>query len=165
VEGVALRPAGDADRTFLAQVYASTRADELALLPWTEDQKAGFIAHQFEAQDAHYRTHYDDAAFDVIEVDGEPAGRLYVHRGPSDIRIVDIALAPPFRGRGLGTGLLRSLIAEAEDSGRRLSIHVEMSNPARRLYERLGFRPVGEHGVYLRMEWGPAARAQAKMAS
>jgi ribosomal protein S18 acetylase RimI-like enzyme len=149
---VVVRPAADGDRTFLAQVYASTRAHELALLPWTDEEKAAFVAHQFEAQDAHYRAHYDGASFGVIEVDGEPAGRLYVHRGPSDIRIVDITLAPAFRGRGLGTGILRSLIAEAEGSGRKLSIHVEVNNPARRLYERLGFRPAGEHGVYLLME-------------
>jgi len=152
MEQVGLRPASSADRPFLAQVYATTRAEELALVPWTEEQKARFVAHQFEAQDAHYRTHYGDGTFDVIEVDGEPAGRLYVHRGPSEIRIVDITLAPAFRGRGLGTRLLRALIDEAEDRGCKLSIHVEMNNPAQRLYERLGFRPAGEHGVYRLME-------------
>jgi ribosomal protein S18 acetylase RimI-like enzyme len=155
VEQVALRPAGDDDRAFLAEVYGSTRADELAMLPWSDEQKAAFLAHQFEAQDTHYRAHYDGAAFDVIEVDGEPAGRLYVHRGAHEIRIVDIALAPAFRGRGLGTGLLRALIAEADSGGRTLSIHVEMSNRARSLYERLGFRAVGEHGPYVLMERPP----------
>jgi ribosomal protein S18 acetylase RimI-like enzyme len=152
VERVVLRPAGDADRPFLERTYASTRVDELALLPWTDEQKSGFIAHQFEAQDAHYRSHYSDAAFNVIEVDGEPAGRLYVHRGRSEIRIVDIVLAPPFRGRGIGTRLLAALIAEADDGGLKLSIHVEVNNPARRLYERLGFVHAGEHGIYLLME-------------
>jgi ribosomal protein S18 acetylase RimI-like enzyme len=155
VEKVVLRPAGAADRAFLLQVYGSTRADELALLPWTDEQKAGFIAQQFAAQDAHYRKHYDGAAFDVIEVDGEPAGRLYVYRGSHEIRIVDIALVPAFRGRGLGTRLLRDLIVEADDGGRKLSIHVEVTNPARRLYERLGFRPAGEHGIHLLMERTP----------
>jgi ribosomal protein S18 acetylase RimI-like enzyme len=155
MEKVALRAARAGDRTFLAQVYASTRAEEMAMLPWTDEQKAAFVAHQFEAQDAHYRTHYDGATFDVIEVDGEPAGRLYVHRGPTEIRIVDIALTPAYRGRGLGTALLQRLIAEAAGGGRTLSIHVEMSNPARRLYERLGFRPAGEHGPYVLMERRP----------
>jgi ribosomal protein S18 acetylase RimI-like enzyme len=155
VERVVLRPAEAADRGFLLQVYASTRAKELDLLPWTDEQKAGFVVHQFEAQDSHYRTHYGDAAFDVIEVKGVPAGRLYVHRGPREIRIVDIALIPAFRGRGIGSRLLRGLIAEAEDGGRKLSIHVEMDNPARRLYERLGFRRAGEHGVHVLMERAP----------
>lgn len=152
MERVALRPAGLADRAFLAQVYASTRADELALLPWSDEQKAGFVAQQFEAQDTHYRKHYVDAAFAVVEVDGEPAGRLIIHRGSREIRIVDIALLPAFRGRGLGTRLLGDLIAEADRDGRKLSIHVEVHNQARSLYERLGFRPVGEHGVHVLME-------------
>ena len=91
----------------------------------------------------------------MIEVDGERAGRLYVHRGTGDIRIMDIAVAPEFRGRGLGTELLRSLIAEANESARKLSIHVEANNPARSLYERLGFRPAGEHGIYVLMERAP----------
>jgi ribosomal protein S18 acetylase RimI-like enzyme len=74
-----------------------------------------------------------------------------VHRGPRDIRIMDITLAPAFRGRGIGSGLLRSLISEVEGSRRTVSIHVEINNPARRLYERLGFEYAGEHGVYLLM--------------
>jgi ribosomal protein S18 acetylase RimI-like enzyme len=150
-----LRPATDADREFLIGVYASTRAEELAPLPWDEATKRAFIEQQFEAQDLHYRSHYPGAALDVVEVGGDPAGRLYVHRGEHEIRIMDIALAPAFHGRGIGTGLLGSLIAEADASRRRLSIHVEQNNPARSLYDRLGFRPVGEHGVYLLLEREP----------
>ena len=150
-----LRRVADADRAFLLDLYASVREPELAQVWWDASAKRAFIAQQFAAQDAHYRRHYDGATLDVIEVDGEPAGRLYVHRGPRDIRIMDIALIPPFRGRGIGSGLLRALIAEAEVSARTLSIHVEMNNPARRLYERLGFRPAGEHGVYVLMERRP----------
>jgi ribosomal protein S18 acetylase RimI-like enzyme len=150
-----LRPVAGDDRGFLVDLYASIREPELALVPWDEATRRAFVEHQFSAQDAHYRQNYPGATLDVIEVDGRPAGRLYVHRGPTDIRIMDIALAAAFRGRGIGTGLLRTLIAEAEASDRKLSIHVEMNNPARSLYERLGFRPAGEHGVYVRMEFTP----------
>jgi ribosomal protein S18 acetylase RimI-like enzyme len=141
----------EGDREFLVELYGSVRERELAHVPWDEDMRRAFIEQQFTAQDAHYREHYPGATLDVIEVDDEPAGRLYVHRGPRDIRIMDIALAPAFRGRGIGSGLLHALIAEAEESDRMLSIHVELNNPARRLYERLGFRPAGEHGVYVLM--------------
>ena len=151
-----LRPVGDSDRAFLVDLYASVREPELAHVPWDDNMKRAFVEHQFAAQDTHYRAHYPGATLDVVEVDGEPAGRLYVHRGPSDIRIMDVALVPAYRGRGIGTTLLRGLIAEAEGSGRKLSIHVEMNNRARRLYERLGFRAAGEHGVYVLMERVPA---------
>jgi ribosomal protein S18 acetylase RimI-like enzyme len=151
-----LRPVEDADRAFLVELYASTREEELAQVEWGPGAREAFVEQQFTAQDAHYRANYPGATLDVIEVEGEPAGRLYVHRGPADIRIMDIALAPPFRGRGIGTSLLRELMAEADASGRKLSIHVETNNPARSLYDRLGFRPAGEHGVYVLME-RPAA--------
>src|ERR687898_782238 len=133
-----LRPVADRDRAFLVDLYGSVRESELARVPWSDETKRAFVEHQFSAQDAHYREHYPGATLDVIEVDGEPVGRLYVHRGPSDIRIMDIALAPAFRGQGTGTGLLRTLMTEAAASGRKLSIHVEANNPARTLYDRLG---------------------------
>jgi ribosomal protein S18 acetylase RimI-like enzyme len=153
--GVRLRPVTDADRPFLLELYAGVRAPELALVPWDEATKRAFVAQQFAAQDAHYRAHYPGATLDVVEVGGAPAGRLYVHRGEHDVRIMDIALAPEHRGRGIGTALLRALIAEA--GARTLSIHVEAGNPARRLYERLGFRPAGEHGVYLLLTYANTA--------
>jgi ribosomal protein S18 acetylase RimI-like enzyme len=153
---VRLRPVEDADRAFLLELYASTREEELAQVEWDERSKRAFLEHQFAAQHAHYSGNYPGATLDLIEVDGVAAGRLYVHRGASDIRIMDIALAPAFRGRGIGTALLRQLMAEADESGRKLSIHVEMNNPARSLYGRLGFRDAGEHGIYVLMERPPS---------
>src|SRR5215212_7666732 len=158
---VTLRAVAADDEAFLRRVYASTRAEELAQIPWTDEQKAAFVDHQFTAQTAHYAEHYTGLTSDVIEVDGEPAGRLVVARWPEEIRIVDITLLPEFRGDGTGSGLLRGLIDEARAAGKRLSIHVEMQNPAMRLYERLGFRPVGDAGVYLLMALDP----QVKIAS
>jgi ribosomal protein S18 acetylase RimI-like enzyme len=152
-----LRPVADADRDFLVDLYGSTRDEELSMVAWDAATKRAFVDHQFSAQDAHYRANYPGATLDVVEVDGAPAGRMYVHRGPSDIRIMDIALAPAFRGRGIGTSLLRTLMDEADASRRKLSIHVEMNNPARSLYDRLGFLPAGEHGIYVLMERPPAS--------
>jgi ribosomal protein S18 acetylase RimI-like enzyme len=154
-----LRPVGPDDEPFLVSVYASTRADELAPVPWTDEQKAAFVAHQFAAQSAHYAEHYTGLSSHVILVDGQPAGRLLVARWAEEIRIVDIALLPAFRGRGTGTALLRDLMAEARDAGKTLSIHVEINNPALSLYRRLGFRPAADEGIYVRMDWDPAAAA------
>lgn len=158
---ISFRPIGDDDLPFLARVYASTRREELAAVPWTEEQKTGFLHSQFEAQHAHYRQHYQGASFDVVLVDDEPAGRLYVDEWPGEIRLVDVALLPEHRRRGIGTRLVRGVMARAEAAAKPLTIHVEGFNPALRLYERLGFRRIGEHGPYLLMEWRPAGAAPA----
>lgn len=148
---------------FLLRVYHSTREEELAMVvDWTEEMKAAFIRQQFAAQHVWYQDHYEGATFDVILLDGVPAGRLYVHRREREIRLVDITFLPEFRGGGLGTSILRDLMAEGEASNRPLTIHVEVYNPAMRLYERLGFRSIEERGPYLLMEWKPS---QLKTAS
>ena len=161
-----LRPVRDEDRGFLLELYGESRAGELALVCWDERTKAAFVRQQFSAQDEHYRRHYEGASLAIVEVGGERAGRLYVHHGEREIRIIDILLARAFRGRGIGSRLLRGLIAEARDSGRVLSVHVEIRNPARALYERLGFRAAGEHGAHVLMQLAPSSRqAQVNTAS
>ena len=154
---ISLRPVEDGDMEFLLALYATTREDELKQVPWTPEQKTAFVHHQFWAQHTHWHENYTDTTWDVVLVDGVPAGRLYVARWPEDIRIVDVALMPGHRGAGIGTGLIREIFAEGDESGRKVSIHVEIFNPARRLYERLGFVQAGEHGVYLLMERHPVA--------
>jgi ribosomal protein S18 acetylase RimI-like enzyme len=149
---VSLRPTEPADDGFLRRVYASTREDELLAVPWSDDQKDEFLRQQFDAQDAHYRAHYDGSSFDVVVVDEVPVGRLYVARWRDEIRIMEVALLPEQRNAGIGAALLLSLLDEGARTAKRVSIHVERHNPARRLYERLGFRAVADNGVHLLME-------------
>ena len=151
-----LLPVQPGDRELLYRVYAGTRTEELAVVPWDDAEKDAFLRAQFEAQDRWYRENYPRASFEVIVIDGEPAGRLYVHRGAGEIRIVDIAFLPEHRGNGAGTALLRDILAEADAAGKRVTIHVERLNPALRLYERLGFAVAEDKGVYLFLERLPA---------
>jgi ribosomal protein S18 acetylase RimI-like enzyme len=159
---VALRNTTGEDSDFLFRVYASTRAEELALTPWSDEQKAQFCRMQFNAQTTDYRANYPDARYSIIERGGKAAGRLIVDRGEREIRVIDISLMPEARGAGIGTRLLRELMEEAGEAGKTVSIHVEKFNPALRLYLRLGFRPVEDKGVYLLMEWRaePASPAE-----
>ena len=154
--GVELRPRRDDDRPFLARLYASTRADEMALLDWSQEEKTAFLAMQFEAQTRHYDEHYGDAEFLIIERNHEPIGRLYLQRREDEIRIVDIALLPKAQRAGIGGRLLRRVLDEAADTGRAVRIHVERNNPALALYQRLGFRKIDDLGVYYLMEWTTA---------
>jgi GNAT superfamily N-acetyltransferase len=150
---VSLRPITPEDVSFLAAVYASTRWDELAPTGWSDEEKTVFCRRQFDAQSEHYREHYPEAAFEIVEKDGRGIGRLYVARWEREIRIVDISLLPEFRGGGIGSQLLRTLQEEARSAGKLLTIHVERFNPALRLYQRLGFEEVEDKGVYLLMRW------------
>jgi ribosomal protein S18 acetylase RimI-like enzyme len=157
VSVITLRPATEHDEGFLRAVYASTREFELAQTDWSDEQKAYFCLQQAQAQSAHYRQHYPTAQYFVIERGDQSAGRLYVDHWEKEIRIMDIALLPEFRGLGIGAQLLRQLQSEAQQSSKILSIHVETFNPARRLYERLGFQVAEDKGVYVLMSWTPDA--------
>jgi ribosomal protein S18 acetylase RimI-like enzyme len=151
---LALRPATDTDTEFLIGVYAGAREQELNQVAWDAEQKDAFIRMQFAAQDSYWREQRPAASFDVVLAGGEPAGRLIVDCAEDEIRIVDVALLERFRSQGIGTSLLADVLAEAERSGRRVTIHVECFNlRARAWYERLGFAQIGSTGVYDLMEW------------
>ena len=162
---VTLRPVVDEDHDFMRRLYHSTRAEEMKHFPFTEQQKTAFLDSQFAAQTAHYSSHYPACERSIIERDGLPVGRLYVDRTPTEISIVDIALLPEARGTGIGTTLLRAIQSEATRGQRPLTIYVDASNPALRLYEREGFRVLRTNGPYLLMEWRSPAVSYVNTAS
>ena len=150
-----LRPITPDDGAVLYRIYASTRSGELALTDWTDDQKESFLQQQFAAQHDYYQANYPAAHFQIVEWRGEPIGRLYVDRWADQIRVIDIALLPEARGRGVGTQLLQAILDEGRQSNLPVTIHVERFNPALRWYERLGFQVVADKGVYLFLKWTP----------
>jgi ribosomal protein S18 acetylase RimI-like enzyme len=159
---ISLRPEAPKDADFLFRLYASTRAEEMNLVPWDETQKEAFLRMQFQAQSVHYRRYYPDASYDVILREGNAVGRLYVHRTEYAILLIDIALLPEHRGSGIGSRLLNEILSQASTLGRRVQIHVERNNPALRLYTRLGFRIAEDKGVYYFMEWAPSRKQEIK---
>jgi ribosomal protein S18 acetylase RimI-like enzyme len=164
---LSLRAECDQDREFLCTLYASTRAEELSILPWTADEKKAFLEQQFIAQTTHYRKNYPSAAFLVIGFEGRSVGRLYVCLARSELRLMDIALLPEFRGQGLGRALIHAVIDLAAEAGVDLTLHVEPFNPAMAWYQRLGFEQVEQVGVYwfMRLPEDRIQLAQAKLTS
>jgi ribosomal protein S18 acetylase RimI-like enzyme len=158
VMGLTFRRIADDDQAFLAQVYASTRVEELAVTDWSEEHKAAFLQAQFLAQHAHYQRYYPNADWLVTAHGREDIGRLYIERWPTQHRIIDIAFLPAHRGAGLGTALLGDLLDEAAAVGKNVSIHVEKFNRAMRLYRRLGFTTEEDKGVYDLMRWSAPGR-------
>jgi len=153
---IRFRPIQPEDQELLYQVYASTRETELAAVAWAEGEREAFLRQQFEAQHRWYQENYEGAEFLVILRDGAPAGRLYVVRWEKEIRLIDIALLPAHRNGGVGSAILGQILAEGDALALPVSIHVERWNPALRLYERLGFAPIEDRGVYLLMQRPPA---------
>lgn len=143
-----LRPELDADLDFLRELYASTRTDELAPVPWTPAQKRAFLDSQFDLQRTQYRQHYAGAEWLVIERGHTPIGRIYVHRGGEGVRLMEIALLPGARGAGTGARIIRVLLDWADAQALPVSLHVEAFNPVYRLYLRQGFGFVRDTGVY-----------------
>ena len=165
-----LRPLEKADEAFSFAVYASTRAAEMELVDWPQEQKNAFLQMQFNAQHQHYHLHYPLARWQVMEVEGRPpqgrrdttltgvqgaraAGRLVSDDAREDLcLIMDIALLPEYRGRGIGTAILHELLQAADRAGKTVMLHVEPNNPALRLYQRLGFEISAKSGFYLEMK-------------
>ena len=152
---VTLRPVGPDDYDFLVEVYGSTRADELALVPWTEEQREAFIKYQLNAQQEHYLKTYPSASHDIILSDGRRVGRLYVARLDHEIRIIDITLLPAERNAGIGSYLIKELLAEANRTGKLTRIYVEDFNPSLRMFERFGFARGEQQGIHILMQKTP----------
>ena len=146
-DDIALRPITPEDESFLFEVYASTRADEMKLVPWSEAQQEEFLRMQFTAQHKHYQSEYPDADYQIILLHDRSIGRLYVDRRASEIRILDVTLLPEYRNRGIGTPLIQALIAEGKNTGKAVSIYVDNFGGAASLFERLGFSKVENNGI------------------
>ena len=156
---ITLRDETVEDQLFLLEVYASTRAQEMALVPWSDEQREAFVRSQFEAQHSYYQAQFPEASYQVIMVDGERGGRVYVLRESEAIRILDITLLPQHRNLGIGTSLIREILAEGDQAGKPVNIWVENFNPSLKLFERLGFVRVQEDGFNCLMEYRPPVTA------
>lgn len=154
---VSRRPAVESDRPFLFELYASTRAAELALTPWTAEQKGQFLTMQFQAQMTGYRDAFPQAVHEMVTADGRPAGRLYLSREPDRLHILDITIAPELRNAGIGSAVLGEILEEADRHGKGVTIYVEGFNPSLRLFLRLGFQVISQDGFQLLLQ-RPAAQ-------
>ena len=149
---ISRRPVCPEDQEFQFRLYASTRQAEIAGFGWSSAQQEAFLRMQFAAQQNWYRTAYPQATWEIIELEQAPVGRMITHRGAESMTLVDIALLSEHRGKGIGGGLVLDLLQESATNGVSVRLQVIKTNPAARLYARLGFTKTGEDDLYYQME-------------
>jgi ribosomal protein S18 acetylase RimI-like enzyme len=155
-ERITLRPVTEADRDFVLTVYASTRAAEMAMVPWTAEQKDAFVKSQFAAQTHHYAAEYPQATHEIICYDGVAAGRLYLDRRAQELHVLDVTIQPQFRNTGIGSFVLRQILDEARGGGKIVTIYVESFNPSFNLFRKLGFQLSSQDGFQCFLSWSAA---------
>lgn len=154
--GIGYRPMTDEDLPFVSELFASTRAEEVAATGWPPEMQRAFLEQQHRAQHRHYRQVNPEGEWLIVERGGAPIGRLYLNESDGGLHLIDISLLPGARGAGLGGAIMADLMADAAARARPITLYVEKFNPARRLYLRLGFEAVEDGGVHERMVWSGA---------
>lgn len=131
--------------------------EEMAMTGWSASEIDAFLDMQFRAQHTYYQDQFKEAVFQVIQLKETDIGRLYLDYRTAEIRIIDIALLPEFRGQGIGRCILKNIVREAARTALKVGIHVEKNNPALQLYYALGFQVIEDGDVYLNMEAEPGS--------
>ena len=127
------RPATEADLPFLLALRRESMGPHLAAagLHGSDEDYLVRVRHRFDCAN-------------VLTLNGQPVGLLKVLRGPGQWQVLQLQLAGVVRGQGIGRRLLEGLLADADRAGVTLGLSVLKANPAKRLYEQLGFSVVGE---------------------
>ncbi len=151
-----LRPAREDEqpRLFALHREAMGRYIELAWGSWDDEVQYGLFRQRFET-----------GRMRVLEVDGETAGILELTRKDNCVGVANIEIARPYRRRGIGSALLKEIQRQARKDGNQVRLQVLRTNPAQRLYRRLGFQVTGESSTHYFMEWSPLSRQATRPAS
>jgi len=149
-----LRPERPEDHDFRFRLFCDSRLPEWYVIELDAAVRDQLMRHQFVAQTTTYRQRFPRARFDIIELGGEPIGRIVVNRPGTMVHIVDHAIVPALRNRGIGTAIMRALMQEAQDAGLPVRLKVASSNdPSMKLYLRLGLVPIETIPAYIEMQW------------
>jgi RimJ/RimL family protein N-acetyltransferase len=142
---LSLSPITRSDEPFLSALYATTRAEEMALVPWNKEQKGAFLQSQFLLQHQFYKTKYPHAFFQIIVFEDEKIGRLYVCELEDETEVIDLTILPEYRGRGFGTEIISDIL---RNSAKPVRIYLESYSRSIDLFKRLGFQLHSDEGVY-----------------
>jgi ribosomal protein S18 acetylase RimI-like enzyme len=146
---ITLRPANENDREFLWWLHQATMREYV-------DKTWGWDDHW---QQERFDQGFEPTRVQIIEKDQKAIGYLSTDRKPEEIFLASIEIAPEFQNQGIATELILRLFSEADEAGIPVKLFVLKMNPARRLYERLGFHCVTETNTHYVMSRPPETAA------
>lgn len=150
---IIMSPVTHSDESFLFDLYADTRKEELAFVPWNEEQKTAFLRQQFETQYQYYTAKYPTASFQILLLDSEKIGRLYISAGEKVIKILDLSIIPEKRNQGIGGSIIAEIVESAHAANKEIEIHLEVYNRSASLFARHGFKVADSDGIYQLWFW------------
>lgn len=145
-----LRPSYDSDLSWVWELKKLTLRDyvEESYGEWDD-----------EVQYDHFVRHFSPAQIQIVVAQGRDVGFLQTERFKEGIYLANIGLLPSWQRRGIGSALIRDLLAEGGAKNIPVNLQVLLANPARQLYERLGFKVYAETPTHFLMRWKPSAAA------
>jgi len=149
-----LRIARNEDTPFLSALFFERNAPRFASLGWDDLQLRSILQMQYRARAKGYAEQFADLKdFVILDSKQQPIGELLLHEAAGEIRIVDVCISSSKQGRGVATRLLRELQQEAIVKEATITLRVDHENPARRLYQRLGFQKITGDALQIEMQW------------
>ena len=144
-----LRPAQPDDEAFLFELRKATMTEHLARAgqPTDDDAHRARLLHRYDAAQ-------------VICIDGAPVGLLKAYRRGTEWFVHQFQIAPALQRRGIGELALHAILQAAAADALPVALEVLKGNPAKRLYDRLGFEIVGEDEIQFHMRFAPRTPAQ-----
>jgi len=152
---VSLRSETEQDRSFLEELFIATREEWPGFRDLAPASRSRILKEQFHIQHQQYKQ-YPHTWFNIISVDDQPVGRIYVCQNPMELRVIDLSLLPQYRQHGIGTQLLRSIQAEATRTQLPLRLQVHQFNSARHFYQKLGFQEESRNSSHVQLMWSAA---------
>jgi len=153
-EKIRIRAMGCEDHAFLFSLFAAVHANDAM---GHDKVWQSLLPMQFQAQLAQQLATQNKSSLALVCMDQTPIGKCFIEYGQEDIHIIDIALLPDYQRRGIGGHLITRLCEEAAASRRFVSLRVQKTSRALRLYLRLGFEIAKDEGVVYLMQFRPSA--------
>ncbi|MBV9863916.1 MAG: GNAT family N-acetyltransferase [Abitibacteriaceae bacterium] len=143
------RPTQEADTDFAREAHHRAYHDVSIQQfgPWDE-----------RAQDRYFQTGWTAAVHEIVLCDGAPCGYACIEERPHDMHVRELVIHPDFQNRGIGSAVLRQVMARAQERQVPVRLGTFVKNRALHLYQRLGFEEFDRTEVHILLQWVPKAK-------